>query len=90
MNQGTAPVPRETIDYIVSELERLMNDAGARWMLPKSDNKARFEGWPGGNWPTARSCGCSRMLGSRRSMRRGNNERSANAGLTDGSGPLAF
>jgi hypothetical protein len=47
MNQDTTPVPRETIDYITSELERLMNDAGARWILPKSDNKARFEGWRG-------------------------------------------
>jgi hypothetical protein len=32
---------------IIAELERLMNEAGARWMLPKSDNKARLEGWRG-------------------------------------------
>jgi hypothetical protein len=37
MNQHNAPVPRETIDSVIAELERLMDDARAQWSLPKRE-----------------------------------------------------
>jgi hypothetical protein len=47
MDQNLMPVPRETIDSIVAELERLMADARVQWSLPKSDNQARYHAWLG-------------------------------------------
>jgi hypothetical protein len=45
MNHDSANAPRETIDRIIVELERLMDEACDKWRLPKSDDPVRFAGW---------------------------------------------
>jgi hypothetical protein len=46
MNQDSA-VPREIIDQIVAQLERLMDEARDKWSLTKSDDPNRFASWNG-------------------------------------------
>ncbi len=45
MTEDPAPVPREVIDGIVAELERLMDDARDKWTLPKRDNPTHTAAW---------------------------------------------
>lgn len=45
MMQNADPVRREVIAAIVEELERLMNEACAKWSLTKSEDPSRFTAW---------------------------------------------
>lgn len=45
MTQDPNPVPREVIAAIVTELERLMDEARDRRSLTKSDDPTRFTAW---------------------------------------------
>jgi hypothetical protein len=40
-------VPREVIDRIVAELERLMGEARDRWTMPKRDSPTHTASWRG-------------------------------------------
>jgi len=45
MTQDTAVVPREGIDRIVPQLERVMDDARDRWSIPKGADQVRSASW---------------------------------------------
>jgi hypothetical protein len=59
MNETNLAVSRETVDSIVAELERFMDDARVQWSLLKSDNPARCP-VPTAPCPTERGSGCRR------------------------------
>jgi len=45
MNQAAAAVPREVVEQIVAELERLMDDARDRWSIPKGADQVHSASW---------------------------------------------